>query len=179
MEKYLNCATDDLCVFQWLEIEIAQVKQVLQYLEGEGTQHNCKINDHVRRYLKEHLNILYQAQAFLSFAVIEQYLTILKHLKVIFTSYAGRIHTPIEMQPLKHGVLLPTYLVKSISPLSVVKKGDVQQYSCAEIAAMLCNGSCLVVPANTLIVCPVANKVKKRPLKEKEGQNEVRVVLPM
>ena len=78
MEKYLNHTTDAVCAFQHLEIETAKVKQVLQYLEDEGTQHNCKINNHVRRYLKEHLNILYQVQAFLSFAVVEQYLTILQ-----------------------------------------------------------------------------------------------------
>ena len=109
MEKYLNCTTDALSVFQRLEIEIAKVQQVLQYLKDEGTQRNHKINDRVKRYLKEHLNILYQAQAFLLFAVVEQYLTILKHLQVILKSYAGRIHTPVEMRLLKHGAILPAF----------------------------------------------------------------------
>ena len=154
---------------------------MLQYLEDKGTQHNSKISDHRRRYLKEHLNILYQAQAFLSFIVVEQYLTILKYLQVIFKNYADRIPPPVEMWSLKHGAILPVsvFWVKCISPLSVDKKGDIQRYGCAEMAAMLCDGSCLVVPTNTLIVCPVAKRAKKRPLKEKEGQKEVRVVLPV
>ena len=82
------------------------------------------------------------------------------------------------MQLLKHGVTLPTFVVKSISLLSVVKKGDIRRYGgSAEMAAMLCDGSHLIVPTNTLIVCPMSKRVKKRPLKENEGQNEVRAVL--
>ena len=79
MKKYLSCITDTLCVFQWLDIEIARVEEVLKYFEDEGTECNCKIND-TRRYLKE---------VFLSFALVEQYLTRMKHLQVIFSWYAG------------------------------------------------------------------------------------------
>ena len=176
--KYLNWTGGALCVFQQLEIEIERIQQVLQYLEDEGTQHNYKIDDHVRRYLKEHLNILYQAQAFLSFAIAEQYLTMLKHLQVNFSWYSGRINTPVEVHVLKHGASVPAFLVKYVSPLSVVKKGDIRQYgSCAEMAAVLFDGSYLTVPTNTLIVCPVSKRAKQRPLKEKESRNEVRVVL--
>ena len=45
------------------------------------------------------------------------------------------------------------------------------------MAAVLCDISHLIVPTNTWIICPVSKKVKKRPLKENEGQNEVRIVL--
>ena len=45
------------------------------------------------------------------------------------------------------------------------------------MAAVLCDGSHLIVPTNILIVCPVSKRVKKRSLKENESQNEVRVVL--
>ena len=177
MKRYLNCITDTLCVFQRLEIEIAKVEEVLKYFEDEGTQCNCKIND-TRRYLKQYLNNLYQAKVFLSFALVEQYLTRLKHLQVIFSWYAGTVNIPVEVQLLKHGVTLPTFLVKSISLLSVVKKGDIRRYGgSAEMAAIFCDGSHLIVSTNTLIVCPVSKRVKKRPLKENEGQNEVSVVL--
>ena len=180
MKKYLNWTTNALCVFQQLEIEIVKVQQVVQYLENEDTQHNYKISDHVRRYLKERLNILYQAQVLLSLAVAQHSLTIQKHLQVNFSWYTGRINTPVEVQLLKHGAAVLTFLVKSVSPLSAIKKGDIQQYgNFAEIAAALCDGSYLIVPTNTLIVCPVSKKAKKRLLKKKESQNEVRVVFPV
>ena len=131
-------------MFQRLEIEIARVEEVLKYFEDEGTECNCKIND-TRRYLKE---------VFLSFALVEQYLTRLKHLQVIFSWYAGAFNIPVEVQVL-HGVTLPTFLVKSISLLSVVKKEDIQRY-----------GGSAEMPTNTLIICPVSKRVKKRPLKE-------------
>ena len=114
--KHLNCITDTLCVFQRLDIEIARVEEVLKYFEDEGTECNCKIND-TRRYLKE---------VFLSFALVEQYLTRLKHLQVIFSWYAGAFNIRVEVQLLKHGVTLPTFLVKSISLLLVVKKEDIR-----------------------------------------------------
>ena len=117
MKKYLNCITDTLCVFQRLEIEIARVEEVLKYFEDKGTECNCKINN-TRRYLKE---------VFLSCASVEQYLTRRKHLQVIFSWYAGAFNICVEVQLLKHGVtLLPTFLVKSISLLLVVKKKDIQ-----------------------------------------------------
>ena len=83
------------------------------------------------------------------------------------------------MWQLKHGATHLAFLVKSISPLSVVKQ-DIRLYGgCAEVAAMVYDGSYLTVLANTLIVSPVSNEVRKGPLKENKGQNEVSVVLPM
>lgn len=66
------------------------------------------------------------------------------------------------MWKLKHGGTPPIFLMKSISPLSVVKKQGMQQCGgCAEIAAMLCDGSYLTVQTNTMIVFPVANEAKR------------------
>ena len=175
-EVDLYCTTVILHVLQQLESVIAKAEQMLQYLEAAGRQH--KINIHERReYLK---NVLYQIQAF-SLSVVKQCSTILlKHLQVIFRRKNGKINTPVKVWQLKHGGTPPTFLVKSISPLSVVKKQGMQQCGgCAEIAAILCDGSYLTVQTNTMIVCPVANEAKKRPLKKNEGQDKVRNVLPM
>ena len=170
--------TDILHVLQQLESEIiTKAEQELQYLEAADTQN--KINGH-KRFLKEYLNCLYQVRALLLLAAVQYLATLVKHLQVTFRKIDGKISVPVEVQLLKHGATLSTFLVKSISPLPVVKKGDVRQYvGCAEMVAMLCDGSYLTVPTNTLIVCPVSNEVNKKPLKENEGQNEVSVVLPM
>ena len=158
--------TNILHVLQ-LESEITEAERELQYSEAADTQN--KINGH-KRFLKEYLNCLYQVRALLLLALVQ----------VTFRKIDGKISAPVEVQLLKHGATLSTFLVKSISPLPVVKKGDVRQYvGCAEMTAMLYNGSYLTVPTNTLIVCPVSNEVNKKPLKENEGQNEVSVVLPM
>ena len=153
---------------------------MLQYLEATGTQHKISVHER-RKYLKEYLNVLYQIRAFLSLSAVKQYsTTLLKHLQVIFRRSDGRVNTPAKVWQLKYGATPPTFLVKSISPLSVVKKQGIRLYGgCAEVAAMLYDGSYLTVLANTLIVSPVSNKVRKRPLKENKGQNEVSVVLPM
>ena len=171
--------TDILHVLQQLESEITEAEQELQYLEAADTQN--KINGH-KRFLKEHLNFLYQIQALLLLAVVRYLATLVKHLQVTFREIDGKISVPVEVQLLKHGATLLTFLVKSTSLLPVVKKGDVRQYvGCAEMTAMLYDGSYLTVPTNTLIVCPVSNdhEVNKRPLKENKGQNEVSVVLLM
>ena len=179
MEKYnemsqevdLYCTTN-IFVLQQLESEIAKVEQVLQYLEAGGTLH--KIDGHERKFLKDYLDILYQFRAFI-LAVVKYCSTmLLKSLQVIFRRNDGRINTSVEVQLLKHGAILPVYLVK---PLSLVKKRGIQQCGgCAERATMLSDGLHMIVPLNTLTVCPVSTEAKKRPPKEKEGQNEVRVV---
>ena len=165
--------TDILHVLRQLESEITKAEQELQYLEAADTQ---KIYGH-KRFLKEYLNFLYQARALLLLAVVQYLATLVKHLQVTFRKIDGRMSAPIEVQLLKHGVILSTFLVKSISPLPVVKKGGVRQYvGCAETVAMLYDGSYLSVPTNTLIVYPVSTEVNKKPLKENKGQNEVSVV---
>ena len=182
MEKYnemsqevdLYCTTN-IFVLQQLESEIAKVEQVLQYLEAGGTLH--KIDGHERKFLKDYLDILYQFRAFI-LAVVKYCSTmLLKSLQVIFPRNDGRINIYVEVRLLKHGAILPAYLVKSISLLSVIKKGGIRQCGgCAEMAAMLSDGLYMIVLINTLTVCPVSTEAKKRPLKDKEDQNEVRVV---
>ena len=169
-EVDLYCTINILRVLQQLESEIAKVEQVLQYLEAGGTLY--KIGGHEgRKFLKDYLYILYQFRA----AVVKYCSTmLLKSLQVIFRRNDGRINTSVEVQLLKHGAILPVYLVK---PLSLVKKRGIQQCGgCAERATMLSDGLHMIVPINTLTVCPVSTEAKKRPPKEKEGQNEVRVV---
>ena len=182
MERYnemsqevdLYCTTNTF-VLQQLESEIAKVEQVLKHLEAGGTLH--KIDGHERKFLEDYLDVLYQFRAFISVVVKYCSTMLLKNLQVIFRRNDGRISTCVEVQLLKHGAVLPAYLAKSISPLSVVKKGGIRQCGdCTEMAAMLSDGLYMVVPINTLTVCPVSTEVKKRPLKEKEDQNEVRVV---
>ena len=175
-EVDLYCTTNILCVLQQLESEIAKVEQVLQYLEAVGTLH--KIDGHERRkFLKDYLYILYQFRAFISAVVKYCSTMLLKSLQVIFRRNDGRINTCVEVRLLKHGAILPVYLVQSISPLSLVKKGGIRRCGgCAEMSAMLSDGLYMIVPIDTLTVYPVSTEVKKRPLKENEGQNEVRVV---
>ena len=172
-EVDLYCTTNILCVLQQLESEMAKVEQVLQYLEAVGTLH--KIDGHERKLLEDYLDILYQFRAFISAIVKYCSTMLLKNLHVIFRRNGGRIDICVEVRLLKHGAILPAYLVKSISPLSMVKKGGIRQCGgCAERAVTLSDGLYIIVPINTLTVCPVSTEAKKRPLKE--GQNEVRVV---
>ena len=173
-EVDLYCTTN-IFVLQQLESEIAKVEQVLQYLEATGTQH--KIDGHERKFLEDYLDILYKFRALISAVVKYCSTMLLKSLQVIFRRNDGRINIYVEVWLLKHGAILPAYLVQSISPLSMVKKGGIRQCGgCAERAAILSDGLYMIVPINTLTVCPVSTEAKKRPLKEKEGQNEVRIV---
>ena len=173
-----NCVIDVLHALKQLENEILKVEQELKCLED---------NDHMRRYLKIYLNILYEARMFLvgklALVVAEWCLPRLKYLQAILKPYA-EINTTKKLQLSTYDVTMLVFLVVSIQALLLVDKGNKQDYSCAanlqiypRRAKKLCDSSHIFVPSNTLIVWPVSVKDSKRPLKEQQSQNEVRVVL--
>ena len=88
-----------------------------------------------------------------------------------YSKNAGKINTTVGVQLLKHGASLPAFPVIFISPLSLVKR-EMYNNMIVVWKYLQCYKMVLKwmhVPMNTLIVCPMANNVKRRPLKRKWG----------
>ena len=186
-----NRTSDYSHIPQQVEDEIKRVEQILVHLESKTTQVGNQ--DHIayrrmRGSLRKYLNVLYQARRFLSrhapLVVIEQYLTRLISLQVVFKKYAAVFrNTPSAVNQFIQGANMLVFLVACVA---LIVESEKQEKECIGIfdshyylkdeAKSLCDSTDSLVPPSTLTVCPVFLPPKKRPPKGDDDRDKVIIV---